>query len=105
MPSRAIPTAKINRSRLVINNSGTNIVEHKTNVKLFPNPTSNHMILFTGDLRPDIKIFDLNGKLVFARNSIDAYQRLNKSEIGTGMYFYSLTKGEEIVQHGKIIFE
>ncbi len=70
-------------------------------VKLMPNPVTNKLnVYLIGDnTRKDLKIFDLNGKLIYSQQVNDMFTTLDLHTLAQGMYIVKITQAD-----GKILF-
>jgi hypothetical protein len=60
--------------------------------KLYPNPAQESTTLeMNDDSTYDIRVFDMNGKMVFNDKVIGTKQRINTSDYQPGMYFVNIT--------------
>jgi hypothetical protein len=77
---------------------------HLSNIKVFPNPSKNGFSIESGSENIDeIRLFDLNGKLILSKNYHDKRVELG-SNLNTGIYLLSVFKEDEI-EHFKLIKE
>lgn len=77
-------------------------LENRPEIKLGPNPSSDLMDISIPNESVELKIFDLDGKLVYTR-SFNEHTQIRKSEIGTGKFILTLiTRNQRINQ--RIIF-
>jgi hypothetical protein len=81
----------------------TRITLSESPFKIFPNPFQHTLVI---DAPPEqdftVKIFDSSGKLAF-RSDIHSTQALDLSFLDSGIYFYQIGKGSEILKTGKVI--
>jgi len=90
---------------IVIINS-LNDVENSM-IKTYPNPTTDYFNLEMAieNIGAQIKIFDVNGRLIFSQKSKDVITRIEMKNWANGVYFYSVSnKGVEIAT-GEVIKE
>lgn len=89
-----------------INPTGIASNESKNNFQLYPNPANDIIrVKYNFDTNADLIIYDITGKMV-RRESLTAGQSdytLSIADLKTGVYFYSLNNGKEIVSMKKLI--
>ena len=83
------------------------IPEHGENLsfRVFPNPSSNHIIVDLGDLNrvnTTVKLYDLSSKLVFEKQS-NSTLTIDVSGFSKGMYSLELSTDEKILRSQVII--
>ncbi|MCW3082680.1 MAG: hypothetical protein JWP12_46 [Bacteroidetes bacterium] len=92
---------------------GGGIAENKQSsfdVKLFPNPVENQSIMQiipSGDDKNfSLSIYNATGQLV-SKNDIDRNNQfiINKSDLNSGIYFYSVTSSKGVCKNGKLIIQ
>lgn len=81
-------------------------IETKHTFQLFPNPANDIIrIKYINDSNADLIIYDITGKIV-RRETLTSVQTdyvLSISELKSGVYFYSLNNGKEIISMKKLI--
>ena len=74
---------------------------------IFPNPFHDFIMvnLIEGNHTPcSFRIFDLNGKTVFARNLLDGYiHQLDLSFLSPGFYIYAIVAEHRLLDRGKLV--
>jgi len=68
--------------------SSVNIADNQTEfpIKIYPNPTSNTLIISNLKKSSEISIFDINGKIVITQNAIKL-PKIDVSSLAKGLYF------------------
>jgi hypothetical protein len=83
------------------NNTGTvyPYTEYSASLKILPNPVSSEMVIQYGNMgdRFDVKIFNLNGTLVYTAPSVLSGQHINIGNLQTGVYFIKINNGKETI--------
>ncbi len=70
----------------------------QSSVKIYPIPAQNYFtIIFPDNKLWDVKILDLSGKVINSKNSISDNQRIDVSELKSGMYLLYMTNGFEFI--------
>lgn len=81
-------------------------IEAKNNFQLYPNPANDVIrVKYTSDTNADLIIYDITGKMV-RRESFVAGQpdyTISVADLKSGVYFYSLNNGKEIISMKKLI--
>lgn len=79
----------------------------KNQIKVFPNPSSSEVTFASGTEVKNalLKIYDVNGKEVKEINFSGMQVTLEKGNLETGIYFYQVLSGSEIIGSGKLILE
>jgi uncharacterized repeat protein (TIGR02543 family) len=78
------------------------IDENKTDLLIYPNPAKNVIKLANIINHVDLKIFDLNGKLLIQKQNIKANHDINVSELPQGIYLVNITN-ENSLYSNKIV--
>ncbi len=79
-------------------------------VKLFPNPVENQSIMQVipsgDDKNFSMSIYNATGQLV-SKSCIDHNNQfiINKNELNSGIYFYSVTNSKGVCKNGKLIIQ
>lgn len=69
----------------------------QTNLKVYPNPISDYLILEQPDLgEKNIEIIDINGNVLIKRVSTEQRIRIETSNLVTGLYIVKLKMGDKI---------
>lgn len=77
----------------------------KSNVIIYPNPSTGKITL-TGLIdRSSIEVFDLTGRIVFSLESDRLDAKIDLSKFIKGIYIYKITDSKNKIQMGKIILE
>lgn len=81
--------------------NGAETVIAKTKVDVFPNPVQSVLnINITGlNSRADIRVFDVNGKLVATRSTTTANTAIDVSKLARGIYFVKVNDAENNILH------
>lgn len=73
--------------------------------KIFPNPTTNYIIVQNKNLEPfEVKMYDVNGKLVKTVNSDSKNEKIDLSDFQNGIYFYQIQSNNHI-EKGKVVIQ
>ena len=78
--------------------------KNEVEITTYPNPFTDHITIQTGSEDvSDVKILDMNGKIVFQENGVQSGTQLNLPDLETGIYLLhictnSITKTERIVK-------
>ena len=59
-------------------------------IKIYPNPSNNHVTIETQLTNLNIEIFDLNGRLVHSHNSLRRQSEINVSHLEKGLYILKI---------------
>lgn len=88
------------------NITGTNNIDRKS-IVLYPNPATGafliHVPFVLYDTQMKISIFNSNGKLVWQRELHSNDNNITLENLNSGMYFYQLVSGHEILKSDKLI--
>ncbi len=70
-------------------------------VKLFPNPVADKLSVYiVGDnSRKELKLYDLNGRIIYAQTVNDMFTTLDLKKIAKGLYFVKIVKSD-----GKVLY-
>lgn len=81
----------------------TGVKENKLHLlSIYPNPTKNSVIIDNpSGTKLDLKIFDLNGRLLYS-TTVEASSQIDMSKYGRGLYIFYLDNGNERI-YKKII--
>lgn len=73
--------------------------EYSASLKILPNPVNNEMVVQYGNIgdRFDVKIFNLNGTLVYTAPNILSGQHINIASLQTGVYLIKINNGKETI--------
>ena len=73
------------------------IVNDQFTINLFPNPADNQLNVWIEgvDKRPQIKIYDIMGKLVVQQLSVNILTQMNISKLSAGIYLVKVNDGKE----------
>jgi hypothetical protein len=86
--------------------TGISALEAKNNFQLFPNPANDVIrVKYAFDTNADLIIYDITGKIV-RKETLFAGQSdftLNIADLNSGVYFYSVSNGRELVGVKKLI--
>lgn len=79
----------------------------KLNFAVYPNPASTDLTLATtgyqfGNSSLKVEMYDMTGRLVKTINVESALQKVNITELSSGMYVYSLKDGQNVLRTGKL---
>lgn len=77
-------------------------------ILVYPNPFSIHFVIQSEQLlnNATLTLFDMTGKQVLTIPNINSNSiQVDRNNLSSGMYFYSLTESSEIIKTGKIIAE
>jgi len=86
--------------------TGIDNVEFKTQIELYPNPAYDFVEIKVSDLSEfQIKLFDLNGRLLKSDKTFDSSYKLDLSEIAKGFYMILLQNKNQIIGYRKMIKE
>jgi len=73
-------------------------------INVYPNPANEVVNFQVGNNEVShINVFDMTGKLVSTLLVNDSVETVNTDEIGTGMFFYQMMNGEEMVKTDKFV--
>lgn len=99
----ATEIADINCNSVVLGITIT--VEDNSYISIYPNPTSNYLNIQGNELS-EIKIFDINGKLIENRklNNVNT-AKIDCSNIEQGIYFISITDSKSNIINKKLIIK
>jgi trimeric autotransporter adhesin len=72
------------------------VTQSDTKVKLFPNPVSSKLSVYlVGDNnRKDLKLYDVNGKLVYTQQLNDMFTTLDLQKLSKGVYFIKIIQAD-----------
>jgi hypothetical protein len=89
--------------------AGISVAEGNSEISVYPNPFSeNAFVVVPPSLlgkKPLLEMYDLTGKIVRTRAITDEKTLLRKSNLESGIYFYAIRSGAEIISAGKLIVE
>jgi hypothetical protein len=88
-----IPTYAAQTYDLFIDGN-TSINESYNNFKVFPNPTSDKATLFL-EKYSDVMVFNTLGKKMINISDVKGNIQLNKTELGVGLFFISISTEDE----------
>ncbi|WP_317898092.1 ice-binding family protein [Aurantibacillus circumpalustris] len=78
-----------------------------TSVTIYPNPFNTSLNISVNDasLNPnhELKIYDVVGKEMMSIKISEALTTIDTANLSSGIYFYKLFLGEEIIQSGKLV--
>ncbi len=104
--NRALTTTEV--SDIFCNSVVTGInpqIADKSNILIYPNPASNYFNIQGNELN-EIKIYDINGKLVFSNKLNNASSaNIDCSNVEQGMYFINITDNKSNVVNKKLIIK
>ncbi|TVZ55429.1 putative secreted protein (Por secretion system target) [Lutibacter sp. Hel_I_33_5] len=85
---------------LTIQALSINEIKELKNIFVYPNPINNFLKIDLQNLsQVDVKIFDLNGKLILKENEYSSNQSINTSKLSNGVYFVRiLSQGNQIIK-------
>ncbi|MBP7185132.1 MAG: T9SS type A sorting domain-containing protein [Saprospiraceae bacterium] len=87
---------------------GVNQSQHhnKSTIKLYPNPTSDLIVLDLKQFLPidaTIRFYSVLGELVHEQKLKSGQQEINLSSMSAGHYFYMIRDQQIVISHGKIV--
>jgi hypothetical protein len=73
--------------------------EYSASLKILPNPVNNELVIQYGNMGDhfDVKIFNVNGALVYTAPNILSGQHINIANLQTGVYFLKINNGKETI--------
>lgn len=73
--------------------------EYSASLKILPNPVNTEMVIQYGNMGDyfDVKIFNVNGTLVYTAPRILSGQSINIGNLQTGVYFLKINNGKETI--------
>ena len=87
---------------------GINENDLQTTVKTYPNPATTYIQFeFNTDIANQnkaITIYDLNGKIVCQESTTDQTLTINRNNLKSGHYYYTVFNATKLISKGKIIF-
>lgn len=74
-------------------------IDHSATFKISPNPVNSEMVVQYGNMGDvfDLKIFDVNGGIVFTAPRVLSGQHINIASLRTGVYFVRINNGKETI--------
>ncbi|OQP66130.1 Ig-like domain-containing protein [Niastella populi] len=74
-------------------------IDHSATLKISPNPVNSEMVVQYGNMGDvfDLKIFDVNGGIVFTAPRVLSGQHINIASLRTGVYFVRINNGKETI--------
>ena len=85
--------------------TGTSVA-NKVNARIYPNPAENLLTIETGlevGKNATIKIFDLQGRILFASTLTQSKTRISIEHLQQGFYIYDVSQGNEILSKGQLL--
>lgn len=79
-----------------------NEINNEVSVSVYPNPFAGSLIV-NSNAKGELKIFDVEGKVVFDTQITNAVSKIDLSDLRSGVYFYQLTSENKTIKTGKII--
>jgi hypothetical protein len=73
--------------------------DYSASLKILPNPVSSELVIQYGNMGDhfDVKIFNVNGTLVYTAPNILSGQHINIGSLQTGVYFLKINNGKETI--------
>lgn len=94
-------SAKSNCIKLQIRVSVENI-NTASNIKIYPNPTSDHLFIKGADKDTDISLYDVTGRLVYQSVTQQEVHSMSVSQLPTGHYILQLTDANGNRSYSKV---
>lgn len=83
--------------QIVINDGSLNVSNLEVSkLKIYPNPTSNFIVVDSEILNDEIVVIDASGKIVLTENLISKNQRINVSNLEVGIYYLNYNNSTRI---------
>jgi alpha-tubulin suppressor-like RCC1 family protein len=90
---------------------GTNLLSLNTEnaFKLYPNPASTQLHIFNSSqssvVTPVFVLYDMHGREM-SKLTLERYQNtLERENLNSGVYFYQIHSGQQVVKTGKVVFD
>jgi hypothetical protein len=102
------PDGKTRDIRLITENSGNpitgnpDIIFKKDNFQLYPNPGNNYIQIKAVGRGLHFRLLDVHSKIILEAD-FDETAEIDINRVHSGIYFYEISKGKEILQTGKWI--
>lgn len=93
----SLDTTVFGTIQIIINNGSLSVSNlDVSKIKVFPNPTSNFIIVDSEILNDEIVVIDASGKIVLTENLISKNQRINVSNLEVGIYYLNYNNSTRI---------
>lgn len=78
-------------------------LENKNPIAIYPNPGYDFFIIKSEKLNHELRLFDSNGRLIFENGNVISGERVDVSELGSGVYFIMVDDGSDFFE--RIVIE
>lgn len=85
-----IPVENINEDEIISNDDETGVSNIENTFRIYPNPTSNYLIINSTEEQYDCKIYSLSGNLVFSEENCSNNQELDIANLQQGIYILKI---------------
>ena len=84
----------------------TGNIDDKTNFRVYPNPTQNQVTIELENAGNTVfKLYDAAGRLMQENKLIAGNNEISTSQLTPGVFMYTLSQSQAIIQTGKIVKE
>jgi len=77
-------------------------------IHVYPNPVTDKLILRLENeqlTNLSFQIYDVSGHLIFSTRIINSQTIIERSNLSSGTYFYTISEEQDIIQSGQLIFD
>ncbi|MCH2235671.1 MAG: T9SS type A sorting domain-containing protein [Crocinitomicaceae bacterium] len=87
--------------------STVSIEEETIEVSLYPNPANDivNVSLNGNDNNMNVDIYNVLGEAVLTQNLVNGVNTLNTSDLVGGVYFYSIRRGDKVIETKKLVIK
>lgn len=91
---------------ITVNNTLTNTLQ-EMGISIYPNPAKEYIVIENLKNRyiEDLKIYDINSKVVYTKSKIDKYENIDVSQLENGVYFILLDIENENLKYKLLIIK
>lgn len=82
---------------------GEEELEETLDYSVYPNPVNDILNVNISESNTSIKIYDIVGKEVVGMDLVNGKNQLNIENLKSGVYFYSIRKGSDIIETKKLV--
>jgi polyhydroxybutyrate depolymerase len=84
----------------------TENINDKTNFRVYPNPSKNQLTIeLENSINTTFNLYDASGRLIQENDLVSGNNEISTSQLTQGVYMYTLSQNQTIIQTGKIVKE